>query len=39
MSDKIQAYIDANIETFKQELFSLLRIPRVSTDSKRKGDV
>lgn len=39
MSDKIQAYIDANIETFKQELFSLLRIPSVSTDSKRKGDV
>lgn len=39
MSDSIQTYIDANIETFKQELFSLLRIPSVSTDSKRKGDV
>lgn len=39
MSDKVQAYIDANIESFKQELFSLLRIPSVSTDSKKKGDV
>lgn len=34
-----QSYIDSNIETFKKELFDLLRIPSVSTDSERKGDV
>jgi acetylornithine deacetylase/succinyl-diaminopimelate desuccinylase-like protein len=39
MSEKIQQYIDANIEQFKSELFDLLRIPSVSTDSKRKDDV
>jgi len=39
MSDKIQQYIDANIEQFKNELFDLLRIPSVSTDTRHKGDV
>ncbi|MCH8548136.1 MAG: dipeptidase [Balneolaceae bacterium] len=34
-----QSYIDSNIETFKKELFDLLKIPSVSTDSERKGDV
>lgn len=35
----VQDYIDANEEKFKDELFELLRIPSVSTDSKNKGDV
>jgi len=39
MSDKIQQYIDTNIEQFKQELFDLLRIPSVSTDTRHKCDV
>jgi len=39
MSDIQQSYIDANIDLFKQELFELLRIPSISTDSNRKGDV
>lgn len=39
MSAPNQAYIDANIEQFKAELFDLLRIPSVSTDSARKEDV
>lgn len=34
-----QEFIDATIDTFKQELFDLLRIPSVSTDSSRKQDV
>ena len=34
-----QDYIDENIEKFKDELFDLLRIPSVSTDSQNKGDV
>lgn len=32
-------YIDANADRFKSELFELLRIPSVSTDSAAKGDV
>jgi len=32
-------YIDANQERFKSELFDLLRIPSVSTDSSLKGEV
>jgi acetylornithine deacetylase/succinyl-diaminopimelate desuccinylase-like protein len=35
----VQDYIDNNIETFKDELFQLLRIESVSTDSSKKGDV
>lgn len=37
MSNRPNHYIDANIERFKEELFALLRIPSVSTDSRRKG--
>src|SRR5699024_11764343 len=32
-------YIDANKEKFKDELFELLRIPSISTDSERKDDI
>lgn len=35
----VQNYIDENIKTFEKQLFDLLRIPSVSTDSKHKGDV
>lgn len=35
----VQEYIDRNIKSFEDELFDLLRIPSVSTDSKHKGDV
>lgn len=35
----VQEYIDRNIKNFENELFDLLRIPSVSTDSNRKGDV
>jgi acetylornithine deacetylase/succinyl-diaminopimelate desuccinylase-like protein len=35
----VQQYIDENIKTFEQELFDLLRIPSISTDSKHKPDV
>jgi len=35
----VQDYIDNNIETFKEELFQLLRIESVSTDSTKKNDV
>ncbi|MCC5942701.1 MAG: dipeptidase [Balneolaceae bacterium] len=35
----VQNYIDENIKTFEKQLFELLRIPSVSTDSNRKGDV
>lgn len=38
MSD-IQKYIDDNIDTFQEQLFDLLRIPSVSTDSTRIPDV
>jgi len=38
MSD-VQEYIDQNIETFQKQLFELLRIPSVSTDSSKKSDV
>jgi acetylornithine deacetylase/succinyl-diaminopimelate desuccinylase-like protein len=38
MSDT-QAYIDKNINKFQEELFQLLRIPSVSTDSNHKADV
>lgn len=36
---KSQAYIDANQEQFLDELLKLLRIPSVSTDSTKKGEV
>ena len=35
----VQKYIDENIDTFKEELFQLLRIESVSTDSSKKGEV
>jgi acetylornithine deacetylase/succinyl-diaminopimelate desuccinylase-like protein len=35
----VQNYIDENIKSFEDELFQLLRIPSVSTDSKNKEDV
>jgi acetylornithine deacetylase/succinyl-diaminopimelate desuccinylase-like protein len=35
----VQNYIDENIKEFENELFELLRIPSVSTDSKHKEDV
>jgi len=35
----IQKYIDENIETFKAELFELLKIPSISTNSSHKKDV
>ena len=35
----VQNYIDENIKEFENELFDLLRIPSVSTDSKHKEDV
>ena len=38
MSDT-QTYIDSNIEAFQEQLFDLLRIPSVSTDSTHKKDV
>ena len=36
---KVQQYIDDNIETFKDQLFQLLRIESISTDSSKKGEV
>lgn len=36
---KVQEYIDQNIRIFENELFDLLRIPSVSTDSRHKEDV
>jgi acetylornithine deacetylase/succinyl-diaminopimelate desuccinylase-like protein len=36
---QVSAYIDSNKEKFKDELFELLRIPSVSTDSSHKDDV
>ncbi|MCR9131119.1 MAG: dipeptidase [bacterium] len=36
---KSQAYIDANQQKFLDELFELLRIPSVSTDSTKKGEI
>lgn len=35
----VQDYIDSNINKFREELFQLLKIPSVSTDSKHKPDV
>lgn len=34
-----QDYIDNNKDRFIEELFELLRIPSVSTDSEKKGDI
>jgi acetylornithine deacetylase/succinyl-diaminopimelate desuccinylase-like protein len=36
---KVQDYIDQNGERFKEELFELLRIPSVSTNSSNRQDV
>ncbi len=35
----IQTYIDEQIESFQEQLFDLLRIPSISTDSSHKEDV
>lgn len=35
----VQKYIDENIDTFRDQLFQLLRIESVSTDSSKKGEV
>lgn len=35
----VQQYIDDNIDTFKDELFQLLRIESISTDSTKKDEV
>ncbi len=35
----VKQYIEANKERFLEELFTLLRIPSVSADSRHKGDV
>lgn len=35
----VQNYIDKNIDIFQSQLFDLLRIPSVSTDSAKKSDV
>ena len=34
-----QAYIDQHQQKFLEELFELLRIPSISTDSTKKGDI
>lgn len=39
MSNRQHAYTEANFSRFKSELFDLLRIPSVSTDSRHKEDV
>lgn len=36
---KTQSYIDENIKKFESQLFDLLRIPSVSTDSSKKTDI
>jgi acetylornithine deacetylase/succinyl-diaminopimelate desuccinylase-like protein len=36
---KTQSYIDNNIKKFEEQLFELLRIPSVSTNSKNRNDV
>ncbi|MDZ7716259.1 MAG: dipeptidase [Balneolaceae bacterium] len=36
---KVSNYIDSNKENFKEELFELLRIPSISTDSSHKDNV
>lgn len=35
----VSDYIDANEESFKEELFELLRIPSISTSSEHKDDI
>jgi len=35
----VQDYIDENIQTFQNQLFELLRIPSISTDSSCKEDI
>lgn len=39
MSTSVQLYIDQHIKRFESELFDLLRIPSISTDSNRKMEV
>jgi acetylornithine deacetylase/succinyl-diaminopimelate desuccinylase-like protein len=35
----VQAYIDQNESRYREELFNLLRIPSISTDSSKKEDI
>lgn len=37
--NSVQSYIDQNESRYRDELFALLRIPSISTDSARKDDV
>ncbi|MBD3298831.1 MAG: dipeptidase [candidate division Zixibacteria bacterium] len=37
--DKVIAHIDANKERYQKELFELLRIPSISADPDRAGDI
>jgi len=37
--DKVQQYIEANKERFLEELFNLIRIPSISSESEHKGDM
>jgi acetylornithine deacetylase/succinyl-diaminopimelate desuccinylase-like protein len=39
MSTSVQSYIDQHIKRFESELFDLLRIPSISTDSNKKTEV
>ncbi len=37
--EKVQQYIEANKERFLEELFGLIRIPSISSESEHKGDM
>ena len=39
MNMDIKSYIEANKARFREELFSLIRIPSISSDSPRKADM
>ncbi len=37
--EKVQQYIEANKERFLEELFDMIRIPSISSESEHKGDM